>query len=251
MDRIQHAVPEPNAGADCLFGGGFGLVDPFRVIAAELLEEFHRQGAVEVFVEMDMAVEVVVEDGRLCLGDPHVFQKLPEHARDQFFAPECQCGCDQMRLVLADEAEGGLGKIARRKRNHRRVKGLVDTLLGDQIEEAPRHLAVGADLVHGATVQLEMAGVLDPAVGERQAVGFLFEDQLVDEIAHTRVTVRHPGHRDRCDPCLEVLDQGHEVPDREDVVAHEDLKVLDTLDGAVDRMSVELFLQGSDVVQVQ
>ncbi len=34
-------------------------------------------------------------------------------------------------------------------------------------------------------------------------------------------------------------------------MTHEDPEVLDALDGAVDRMRVELLLQGSDVVQVQ
>ena len=100
---------------------------------------------------------------------------------------------------------------------------------------------IRTDLAHRIAVKLEVAGVGRISVGVRQTfVGFLAHDDLVHEEPHGRTAYRCPGNRCRGDAHLEVLQQGHEVPDRIDVMGHEQAQIIERLYTSVQRVAVEL-----------
>jgi len=84
-----------------------------------------------------------------------------------------------------------------------------------------------------------------------RAVGFLFQHELVDEMAQCWVAAGHPRDLGRGDLALDILEQGQEVPDCKDVVRHEDAQILQPVQGIVDRVPVELRLETLQVVEVQ
>ncbi len=123
------------------------------------VEQLHGQRAVEVLVQVDVAVQVIVEGRGLLGSHGHALEKLAEHAGDQALPAHRQGGGDHVGLVLVDEAEGGLGEIAGGQRHQIGIERLVEALLRDQGEEATGQIAIRADLVHGLAVELEMARV--------------------------------------------------------------------------------------------
>src|SRR5512139_523914 len=155
----EHAVPEFHAGVDRSFGRSFGLAPFTGVVAAQGGEQAQRQRRVKILVQVDVAVEVIVEARCLRLGHRHARQEGAEHRRNDMLTAECQCGGDLMRLAAVDKAEGGAGEGDGRCRSKPRRERSVDALLAGHLDKARRGVSVGADFAHGGEVQREVAGV--------------------------------------------------------------------------------------------
>lgn len=71
-----------------------------------------------------------------------------------------------------------------------------------------------------ASRQFEMA---DEALfsADGVLVAFLAEHDFIDKMAQLRAIRRHPGRVGRCNGRLERFQQGHKIPNRENVVLHE------------------------------
>ncbi len=187
----------------------------------------------------------------VCSVDASPFQEAPEHGRDDAFTAHCQGRGGQVRLVLIEDAEGGLGEAAGRLGQQFGFQGRFHPLLLHQFQKPLRCLCIGADFRHGGQVVFEMAGIDRSAIGVHGVVGFLLQHQLVDEVAQCRVALRQPGYLHGGDAALQVLEQGHEVPDRVDVVGHEQPQIVQALQVAEHRVSFEFVLQRGDVFQAE
>jgi hypothetical protein len=88
-------------------------------------------------------------------------------------------------------------------------------------------------------VKLEMAGEATMPV----FVALLGQHDFVDEPATQRLPRRNPRHHCAAQSPLQLLEEGHEVPDGEDVVLHEQPQGRLTVDVPVDRMFQQGFLE--------
>jgi hypothetical protein len=95
---------------------------------------------------------------------------------------------------------------------------------------------------HGFEIELEVAGEPSTAV----VVALLGENNLVDESAGLAVGRRDPGEAYARQLTLEGLQERHEVPDREDVVLHEDAEARGSLDRRIKRMAKQAIAKRAD-----
>ncbi len=87
-------------------GGVAGLGDLVRIAGAQGFEQAQAERRVEVLVQIDVALEVVMEDRRLCLGHRHAREEGAEHGRDDMLAPQSQGGGDRQRTKIARTGHG-------------------------------------------------------------------------------------------------------------------------------------------------
>src|SRR5512139_295293 len=245
----EDAVPELYAGVDRCFRRCFSLAPVAGVTCAQGSEQAQRQRRVEIFIQVDVAVEVVVEARRLHFGYRHARQEGAEHRGDDVLAAERQRSSDRMRLAAVDKAEGGAGEGGGRGRREAGYKRGIDALPARQLHEARRRVGIGADFAHGGEIQHEVAGMA--CLPRQRDVGFLFQHQFVDEALHRGVYAGRPWPACGGDLVLQIFDQGHEVPHRIDVVLHEHAQVVERLHGRIDRMRFQLDPQGFDEIVVQ
>ena len=93
---------------------------------------------------------------------------------------------------------------------------------------------VGPEASHGPHVQVEVAG--EPALAV--LVALLGQDDLVDEAGGWRGPRRQPGDVVAAEALLQRLEQGHEVPDGEDVMLHEQPEGRRAVELPVDRVAL-------------
>ena len=185
-------------------------------------------------VEFDVAIEVVLEAGEAATAAARdLADHLAEEIGEEVFATEGESRGEFGRAVAFDQFEGlgdeSLGAGGGVRPGERLPPRLA---LRDSRHQPMDGIGVGAELLHGAKVQLEMAG--GPALGIE--VGLFLEHDVVDEAGRRGMSGGDPGQGHTGEGALEGLRQRHEVPDGEDVVFHEHLDRLGTDQLAMEAM---------------
>jgi hypothetical protein len=116
-----------------------------------------------------------------------------------------------------------------------------EAAVGDACDEGADGCGVGVGLLHGFEVELEVA---DGATVE--LVGLFAEDDLVDEAAAFGKGFRNPRNRDAGELRLQGFEEGHEVPDSEDVRLHEEAEMMWSADAGVERVAGEAGAERGD-----
>ena len=239
LDAGENAVPELEAGFDGLGSGVAGLGPELVVSAAEVLDHAERERAVILAVDFDVALEIPDEFGEIVFALVELADQGAEDGGDGVLAAEGEGGGESGQGGGADEGEGGFDEAAGLVGSAGRgAEGVHGGGWGDGGEERGDGGDVGAELLHGLDVELEVG---DGAAGVE--VGLFAEDDLVDEAAGLGEDGGRPGNGGTGEPRLQGLEEGHEVPDGEDVRLHEEAEVRGCADGGVERVRGEAGLE--------
>jgi hypothetical protein len=211
------------------------------VVGAEVGDHAEGERAVVLAVYFDVAFEVpdkfVELAVVLCV---QVADEVAEDVGDDVFAAEGEGRGHGGEVAGVDGAEGGGDEGARGGGGV--DGGGVEGVVGDGGEERADGRGVGAGLLHGFEVELEVA---DGAAFVE--VGLFAEDDLVDEAAAFGEGRWEPGRGGAGELRLQGFEQGHEIPDGEDVRLHEEAQVIGGADAGVERVVGEALAERSDV----
>lgn len=110
--HLGDGVPKFQAGFQGGGGGLLGGLPVVGVLAAEGFDEAGGHGAVVVAVEVDVALQVVLERIELVAGGAGQFvDDLLKQFRQQRLAAESEGGGDAAGIVRIDDGEGVLDKV--------------------------------------------------------------------------------------------------------------------------------------------
>ena len=240
LNAGENAVPKLEARLDRLDGGVAGFGPELVVGAAEVFDHAERERAVVFAVDLDVALEIPDELGEVVFALIEFPHQGAEDGGYGVLAAEGEGGGEGGERGGADEGEGGFDEAARliggAGGGAEGVHGGGWHYGGEQRGDGCR---VGAELLHGLEIELEMG---DGAAGVE--VGLLAEDDLIDEATGFREGGGDPGDGGAGEPRLQGLEQGHEVPDGEDVRLHEETEMLRCANGRVKRVRGEAGLEG-------
>src|SRR4051812_15983559 len=232
-DRREDSVPEPGPRVERGVDGLLALAPLVVVVAAQVGEHGHGHGRVRVAVDLDVPFEVVDEDAEAVAGVLVDRHHLVEHVRDEVLPAERERRGLAVHGSVLDEAPGGLDELDRRLGGaHLLERGQHRFAVAQELHHGLDRPGVGAGLLHRPQVQLEVAD--EPGA---VLVALLDQDDVVDQPAAGGRPGRHPRDVDAGQLALQGLQEGHEVPDGEDVVLHERDDRAEVAEARVHRMS--------------
>ena len=83
----EYPIPELNARPNCHAGRRTSFLQLRFISGAQFIQQLQGDGAVKIGIQMDMAIQVIMKDGRVLFGDPHVCEKRTKHTGNNVFAP--------------------------------------------------------------------------------------------------------------------------------------------------------------------
>ena len=118
----------------------------------------------------------------------------------------------------------------------RAARGARAVVSPKAMHEVFDRLRLRAALAHRGEIELEMARVAHAAEAH---IRFFSDDDLVDQPAGGGVAPGRPRQLDARELALQRLEQRHEIPHGEDVMAHEPTHVLEVGQRGIDRVGDE------------
>jgi len=241
----EDGVPESDPLLDGRSGGRGGLVPHLRVVLAE--EPDHAAGHFTVVppVEIDVTFEIILQETESGLSRGHqVSDEGKEHLGNHIFPTVGEDGGCFVQESIAGCIQGELGEIPHPGRNIRAGEGMTGGLaFGETLEEPVNGGGVGTGFLHGAPVEFEMAG----ACAIRTPIRFLPANDVIDQEPDFRITLRNPGKLDAGQIALQPFEQGHEIPDSEDMETKEHLDRCGAVNALVDRVEQQALAIGFNV----
>ena len=142
-----------------------------------------------------------------------------------------------MGLTGFEECKRVPHESARGLRNHGCFQRGIESVRPDNVEKLRDRSGICTHLAHGHEIKVKVArmgGIL--TMGLWQPVAFLADHDVVDQAYQIPMGTWHPGPGGRCKLRLQKLEQGHEIPHREDMMLHEDAELLLRLHDSEERV---------------